>query len=183
LGDGTTSPKAVQLTAAQIEENRAALADQTTMLATMADGAVLRLGEAAERMRERSDAVNASARALGDAASGAERSVEVVLSSLPKAHEELRGLAATVENVGLGASERAGTLDAQLSALSERGREADNIAGGAAQKLAAHLARMESTSETASARLERVTAEMSAAVDGVLERAARAIDEARNAQR
>src|SRR3546814_20813872 len=70
-------------------------------------------------------------------------------------------------------------LDAQLAALAERGREADNVAGGAAQKLAAHIARMEATSETAGARLESVTGEMSGAVAGLLARTAGAVDEAR----
>ncbi|MCP4562554.1 MAG: hypothetical protein GY837_18705, partial [Bosea sp.] len=60
-----------------------------------------------------------------------------------------------------------------------RGREADQIAGGAADRLAAHIARMEATSQTASARLERVTGEMSTQVDAVLDRAANAVDEAR----
>ena len=60
-----------------------------------------------------------------------------------------------------------------------RGREADQIAGGAADRLAAHIARMEATSETASARLEQVTGEMSTQVDAVLDRAASAVDQAR----
>src|SRR3546814_12221829 len=43
----------------------------------------------------------------------------------------------------------------------------------------AHIARMEATSETAGARLESVTGEMSGAVDGLLDRTAGAVDEAR----
>ncbi|MEO5867025.1 MAG: hypothetical protein ABIS14_12550, partial [Sphingomonas sp.] len=65
------------------------------------------------------------------------------------------------------------------AALAERGHQADQVSGDAAQKLAAHIARMEATSETAGARLESVTAEMSTAVDGLLGRTAGAIDEAR----
>src|SRR5204863_255915 len=84
-----------------------------------------------------------------------------------------------VDAAGLLAGERAAALDTQLSALAERGREADQIAGGAADRLAAHIARMEATSQTASARLERVTGEMSTQVDAVLDRAANAVDEAR----
>src|SRR3546814_14806520 len=83
---------------------------------------------------------------------------------------------ATIEGLGLAAGEQAAALDAQLAALAERGREADNVAGGAAQKLAAHLARMEATSETAGARPDRVPRELSGAVDGLLERTAGAVD-------
>ena len=59
------------------------------------------------------------------------------------------------------------------------GREADAVASGAAQRLAAHIIRMEATSETAGARLEAVTETMSAAVDALLGRTADAVDEAR----
>jgi hypothetical protein len=116
---------------------------------------------------------------LGEAVSDAERKVEIVLSSLPKAHEEMQGIAARVDAAGLIASQRAAALDTQLTALAERGREAENAAGGAAERLAAHIARMEATSETAATRLEQVTGEMSSAVDTVLDRAAGAVDEAR----
>ncbi|RZM05316.1 MAG: hypothetical protein EOP68_18415, partial [Sphingomonas sp.] len=91
----------------------------------------------------------------------------------------MRDFAERVDAAGLLASQRAASLDTQLSALAQRGREADEIAGGAADRLAAHIARMEATSETASARLEAVTGQMSDEVDGVLDRAANAVDEAR----
>jgi len=165
--------------ARRIQENRAALGEQAAMLAAMTETAANRLGVAAETMRERADTVTSSARILGDAAAGAERSVEFVLASLPKAQDEIRDLAARIETIGQDAGARATALDTQLSALAERGREAGSVAGGAAERLAANLARMESTSETASARLERVAAEMSSTVDNVLDRAARAVDEAR----
>jgi division protein CdvB (Snf7/Vps24/ESCRT-III family) len=150
--------RVVATLARKIEHNRTALAEQTTELSL---------------------ALGTSTRSLCDAASEAERRVAIVLSSLPKAHEEMRGLSERVDSAGLLASQRAAALDTQLSALAERGRDADQVAGGAAERLAAHIARMEATSETASARLEQVTGEMSVAVDGVLDRAAGAVDEAR----
>jgi hypothetical protein len=63
--------------------------------------------------------------------------------------------------------------------LTERGREADQIAGNAAQKLAAHLARMEGVSEVAGARLEEAAGQMTLSVDAALERAAEALESAR----
>jgi hypothetical protein len=88
-------------------------------------------------------------------------------------------MAKTLASTGLTASEHAAALDAQLVALAERGREADAVAGGAAQKLAAHIQRMEATSDTTGARLEAVTGEMSASVDELLDRTAGAVEEAR----
>lgn len=163
----------------KIEENRIALAEQTNILIAMGERASERLESAAGSAAQHARSIDASTRHLGESAADAEHRVAVVLASLPKAHEEMRGLSDRVDAAGLLAGERAAALDTQLSALAERGREADQIAGGAADRLAAHIARMEATSQTASARLERVTGEMSTQVDAVLDRAANAVDEAR----
>ncbi|MBC9031575.1 hypothetical protein IAG41_04140 [Sphingomonas sp. JC676] len=171
--------RSVAMLARKIEENRVALAEQTTVMIAMGDRAAERIGRVAQDVGEQSRTLDVSTRALNDATSEAERRVSIVLSSLPKAHDEMRGMAERVDAAGLLASQRAASLDTQLTALSERGREADQIASGAAERLAAHISRMEATSETASSRLEQVTGEMSTAVDSVLDRAAEAVDEAR----
>lgn len=163
----------------KIEANRAELADQTTALMAMGDRAAERLQAISNGMAAEARAVSDSAQKLVDSSSAAEKSVGIVLSSLPKAHEEMTGMAATLDAAGMKASEHASALDAKLAALAERGREADNIAGGAAQRLAAHIARMEATGENAGTKLEGVAASMSETVDAMLDRAAAAVDEAR----
>lgn len=163
----------------KIEANRAELADQTTALMAMGDRAAERLQAISNGMAAEARAVADSAQKLVDSSSSAEKSVGIVLSSLPRAHEEMTGMAATLDAAGMKASEHASALDAQLAALAERGREADTIAGGAAQRLAAHIARMEATSENAGTKLEGVAASMSETVDAMLDRAAAAVDEAR----
>ncbi|MGN6376370.1 MAG: hypothetical protein ACTHMG_12575 [Sphingomonas sp.] len=162
-----------------LDANREQLADQTTALMAMGDAAADRLGSVRQAMAEEVAAADEQARRLADAVTTAQTSLGVLLSSLPRAHAETAEMAKTLASTGLTASEHAAALDAQLVALAERGREADSVAGGAAQKLAAHIARMEATSETAGARLESVTGEMSAAVDDLLDRTANAVDEAR----
>lgn len=171
--------RVVAALARKIEENRAALAGQTTALMAMGDNAAERLQAVSNGMAQEAKALDASARTVTDAASNAEKSLTVVLATLPKAQDELGAMATTLETSGLAASERVAALDAQLSALSERGREANDIADGAASRLAAHITRMEATSESAGTRLEGVTAQMSTTVDGMLERTAQAMDEAR----
>jgi hypothetical protein len=163
----------------KVEQNRAALAEQTNVLIAMGERAAEKLESAAGTATQHARLVDASTRHLTESALEAENRVAIVLASLPKAHQEMRGLSERVDAAGLLAGERAAALDTQLSALAERGREADQIAGGAADRLAAHIARMEATSESASQRLEQVTGEMSSAVDVVLDRAAAAVDEAR----
>ena len=163
----------------RIETNRAHLADQTNALMAIGDGAVLRLATVGSGLSEQVAAADTHATALASAADAAHTRLQVLLALLPRAHGETESLAQLLKTTGVTASEHAAALDAQLTALSERGREADAVANGAAQKLAAHITRMEATSETAGARLEHVTGEMSTAVDGLLGRTADAVDEAR----
>ncbi|QDX25300.1 hypothetical protein FPZ54_04160 [Sphingomonas suaedae] len=163
----------------KIDANRAELAEQTTALMAMGDTAAERLQAISNGMAAEARAVATSAQTLVESGAAAEKSVGIVLSSLPRAHESMTGMAATLDAAGMKASEHASALDAQLVALGERGREADTIAGGAAQRLAAHIARMEATSESAGTRLEGVAASMSETVDAMLDRAAAAVDEAR----
>jgi hypothetical protein len=51
----------------------------------------------------------------------------VLLSDLPKAEERARQVADVIRQAGLGAHAEAGALEAQLSALIARGREADEV--------------------------------------------------------
>lgn len=171
--------KTVALLSRRIEENRIALAEQTAAMMAMGDGAAERLQAVSNGMGAEARAIDASARLLVDSATTAEKSVSVVLNSLPRAHEEMTGMAATLDAAGLKAGEHAAALDVQLAALAERGRHADEVAGGAAQRLAAHIAKMQATSDTAGTRLEGVAAQMSETVDAMLDRAAAAVDEAR----
>jgi len=171
--------RTIAVLSTHLDDNREKLADQTTTLMAMGDTAAERLAAVRESMADEVARADMQARRLTDATNAAQSSLGVLLSSLPRAHSETAEMAKTLASTGLTASEHAAALDAQLVALAERGREADAVAGGAAQKLAAHIQRMEATSDAAGARLESVTGEMSAAVDGLLDRTAGAVDEAR----
>ena len=162
-----------------IAANRAALAEQITQLMNTGDVATEQLATIGRQMADEIGEADSHARALTDAALDAKGSVDILLASLPRAQSETQGVAALLDQAGLSASEHAAALDAQIVALAERGREAETLAGGAAQRLAAHITRMEATSETAGTRLEAVTAGMSTAVDALLGRTADAMDEAR----
>jgi len=163
----------------EIEANRVRLAEQTNVLIALGETASSTVADAGAEMARQVAIADERTRAIAAAAEAAHNNVSVLLTTLPKVHGETADMARLLEQTGVTAGEHASALDAQLSALAERGRVADSIAGGAAQKLAAHITRMESTSETAGARLEAVTGEMSAAVDGLLGRTAQAVDEAR----
>lgn len=163
----------------RISENRAALSEQTAVLMAMGDNAAARLESASESVARQSHKIDTSTRLLGEAMDNADRRFETLFTLLPKVHAEMQGLSGRVDEAGLLASRHAASLDAQLSALGERGREANQVAGGAAERLSAHIARMEAMSEAAGVRLDKVTEQMSTAVDEVLDRTAGAVDEAR----
>ena len=171
--------RAMATISAQIDAKRTELAQQTNALIAMGEQAQQRLTAISDGMAHEVRSADEQARRLTDGITAAQASLSVLLSSLPRALGEAADMAKTIEGTGLSASAQTAALSAQLTALAERGREADTIAGDAAQKLAAHIVRMEATSETAAQRLEQVTGEMTKAVDGLLDRTAGAVDEAR----
>ncbi|MGR6328077.1 hypothetical protein ACU5AX_03325 [Sphingomonas sp. XXL09] len=162
-----------------LDVNRQMLAEQITTLSAMGDAATQRLAAIGRGIGDEIQQAEAHARSLSDAATTTQANVGVLLASLPRAQSEILEAGRLLEASGLTAGAHAAALEGHLAALVDRGREADLIAGGAAQRLAAHLARMEATSETAGARLEAVTSEMSGEVDALLGRTADAVDEAR----
>ncbi|MFN3434537.1 MAG: hypothetical protein ACK4ZY_09060 [Sphingomonas sp.] len=171
--------RTVAMLALSLEGNRRQLAEQIATLAAMGDGANERLAAVGRGIALEIGQADAHARSLAQAAGDAQNSLGVLLASLPRAQAEVDDVRRLLDETGLSAGEHAAALEARLAALADRGREADLVAGSAAQKLAAHIARMEATSETAGARLEAVTGDMSDAVDALLGRTADAVDEAR----
>ncbi len=177
--EATSLERTVALLSTALDANRAQIAEQVEQLMMMGDGATEQLRTISRGMAAEIDQADAHARDLADAATAAQTSLGVLIASLPRAQADTDAVADRLEQIGLAASEHAAALDAQIVALADRGREADAMASGAAQRLAAHIVRMEATSETAGARLEQVTDGMSHAVDLLLERTADAVDEAR----
>lgn len=169
----------IHVMAQTIDANREKLADQVTVMMATASAASDRLGEASAMLDSHFTKAEADAGRIDKAAGNLEANLQIMLATLPHAHDRTAELADKVESIGLIASERAAALDAQVTALGERAREVDTHTSGAAERLSAHITRMEATSETAGARLEQVTSSMSDAVDGLLDRTASAVDEAR----
>ena len=155
------------------------LSETNDRLMSLGEEAAHRLKMASEAMREEIETLSRYGHALKFSATSARADVAVLLSDLPKAQLETRHMVAALQEAGVTAHERAGALDALLSSLTVRGREADEIAGGAAQKLAAHLSRVESVSDNAGTRLEEAATRMTDAIDAALNRAAEAGDTAR----
>jgi hypothetical protein len=164
---------------ARIEANREALADQTIQLTQIGEEAAARLANVTAMFRQDGEALDRHAGTLAQSASAASGELNALLASLPKAQEQTDGIAAALGQAGETATGQASVLEAQLSSLLARGKEADEIASGAAEKLATHLSQMETTTEATRAQLDATAGQMSDAVQSALARAAEALDEAR----
>ncbi|HYD12024.1 MAG TPA: hypothetical protein VEC11_04180 [Allosphingosinicella sp.] len=165
--------------AARIEANRTALSEETARLMNLGDEASDRIGRVTATLARESAELDRKATALDMAAEAARIDVGVLMSDLPRAEAQARAAAEAMKEAGLAAHAQAGALESQLAALAAKGREADEVTGGAAQRLGAHVARIESSADAATARMNDAAAQMEAAVDGSMSKAAEAVDQAR----
>jgi hypothetical protein len=165
--------------AARIEANRAALGEETLRLMSLGDEATDRIGRVTAALSRETAELDRKASALDTAAEAARIDVGVLMSDLPRAEAQARAAAEAMKEAGLAAHAQAGALESQLAALAARGREADEVTGGAAQRLGAHVARIESGADAAATRMNEAAAQMEAAVDGSMNKAAEAVDQAR----
>ena len=164
---------------AQLAREQDELSEANDKLMTLGEEAVHRMKVASVAMRDEVETLNRYGQSLKFSATSARADLAILLADLPKAQLETRHMVSALQEAGVTAHEHAGALDAQLASLTQRGREADEIAGGAAQKLGAHLSRIESVSANASDQLEHAAARMTDAIDAALDRAATAGDVAR----
>lgn len=177
--EATALEQTVAALASALEDNRERLADQVRQLGAIGDSATARLSAIGRGLSEEIDQADVHARSLAEAAGNAQDKLGALIATMPRVQADVESMAERIDLAALSAGEHTAALDAQVVALAERGREAEAVAGGAAQQLAAHISRMEATSETAGARLAAVTGDMSAAVDALLARIADAMEEAR----
>jgi hypothetical protein len=165
--------------AERLAQHRAALGEEASRLMTLGDEASDRLSRVAQIIGRETADLDRKAQALDNAAATARVDIGVLMGDLPKAEEQARAAAEAMREAGLAAHEQAGALDGQLAALTARSREADEVVGGSAQRLGAHIARIESGAGAAAERMNEAASQMNAAVDGAMERAAESVDTAR----
>ncbi len=163
----------------RLEQDRAALAETADRLTTLGDDTSRRIAEASVALARETAGLAEQARGLDEAATTARLDMGVLLADLPRAEAQARGLADMLKAAGLGAHEQAGSLEARIAALTQRARETEETAGGAAARLAAQLARIEGASDVGAARIEEAARRMDAAIDGTFGRAADGMERTR----
>jgi hypothetical protein len=165
--------------AARLEENQTRLTTDAERLMSLGEEAAERLGSVARTLSKESVSLDKKSQALEAAAEAARIDIGVLLNDLPRAEEQTRTVAEAMKQAGLTAHEHAGALEGQLSAIVAKSREADEVVNGAAQRLGAHLARIESTATTATGLMDEAAASLNAVVDDSMARASEAIETAR----
>ena len=171
----------LEIVAGRIEDNHARLRGEAERLMSLGDEASDRLGRVTYYLSKETATLDQKAAALDAAANAAKVDIGVLLHDLPRAEEQARAVAGAMKEAGLNAHGQASALEAQLASLAARGRDADEVLGGAAQRMSAHVARIESGSAAAAASMDESAAKMTAAVDGAMNRAAEAVEAARSA--
>ena len=168
------------IVAGRLQDNRAALGEEAARLMALGDEASDRLGRVTHYIARETAELDRKAQALDQAASAARTDIGVLIADLPRAEQQARAAAEAIRVAGLTAHEQAAGLDSQLAALTARSREADETVGGSAQRLGAHIARIESGTGAAAERMDQAAAQMNAAVDGALSRASDSVDRTRS---
>ncbi|HEY1607445.1 MAG TPA: hypothetical protein VGF77_17805 [Allosphingosinicella sp.] len=169
----------LEIVSGKIEENNGRLRGEAERLMSLGDEASDRLGRVTYYLSKETANLDRQAVALDAAAAAARVDIGVLLHDLPRADEQARAVTEAMKEAGLTAHGHASALEAQLSALSARGREADELLGGAAQRMAAQVARIESGAAAAAGAMGEASGNMSSAVDAAMTRAAGAVDAAR----
>ena len=103
----------------------------------------------------------------------------VLIADLPRVEAQVDALASVLRETGRDAHEQVAALSPSWRTLAERARDADEAAGGAAQRLAAHLARIERLSAAAGEPVDAAADGIARTVDTALTSAAEAVDATR----
>ena len=164
---------------ARLAQEHADLAQVNEQLMTHGEEALHRMKSASDGMREEIETLTRYGQSLKFSATSARADMAVLLADLPKAQVETRQMVAALQQAGITAQERASALDALLTVLGARGRETDEIARGAAETLAHHLASIESSSATARTHLDDAAAAIAKTVDDALRQAGDATETVR----
>lgn len=170
---------AMAVVGAQLSEIREGVSSETDRLLALGDEAAGRLRAVSDMMNEASAKIANKAGMLDSSAKAAREDVEILMTDLPRAEQQARAVSAGLREAGINAHEQAAALDTQLLTLKSRGEQAHEVANGAAQALAANLARIEGVAEVAANKLSATGEDINATVDAVLERSGAAVEDTR----
>jgi DNA-binding ferritin-like protein len=163
----------------RIEDSQSALGSMADRLMRLGDETTGRFDGITRGLDTSSERLTRSGIAVDRAAELARNDIAVLLEDLPRAEATTRAIAEQLRGIGSDSSARTADLGQQVNALSERTREADEMVGSAAQRLVTHLTQIESAGAAAATRVGEAESSFSSALDSLLDRTARTLDEIR----
>jgi hypothetical protein len=163
----------------RIEDSQASLTGMADRLMQLGDEATGRLGTVTRELDSSSDRLSRTGEAVDRAAEQARTDIAVLLDDLPRAEATTRAIAEQLRGIGTDTTARAADLGQQVATLTERTREADEQVGSAAQRLVTHLTQIESAGAAAAARVGEAETSFSGALDSLLDRTSRTLEDIR----
>ncbi|MEO7365020.1 MAG: hypothetical protein ABIW03_01715 [Sphingomicrobium sp.] len=163
----------------RLEDSQASLTGMTEQLMRLGDETTGRFDGITRELNSSSERLSRSSDAADRAAEAARNDMAVLLEDLPRAESTTRAIAEHLRGIGTDSSSRTADLGQQVTALGERTREADELVSAAAQRLVTHLTQIESAGAAAASRVGEAESSFSGALDSLLDRTARTLDEIR----
>jgi archaellum component FlaC len=164
----------------RIHDSRSELTMISQHLMQLGDQATGKLGGITREFDSSSERLKLHGEALDRAAESARNDVAVLLGDLPRAEETARALAEQLRTIGGESHTNAARLGEQVQALAEQTRATDQAIGGAAERLTARLAEIETAGTSAAARVGEAEAAFSGALDLLLNRTSLTLEEIRS---
>jgi len=163
----------------RISESHQSLTAMTERLMALGDEATGKLGGVTREFDSSSERLTRNAQLLDRAAESARNDLAVVLDDLPRAEALVTALRSEFQGVGMESHARTAELSESIAKIAERTRETDETVADAAHRLVAHLTQIESAGAAAAARVSEAEASFSTALDALLDRTIRTLDEVR----
>ncbi|QNM82956.1 hypothetical protein H8M03_00910 [Sphingomonas sabuli] len=169
----------LQVLSRRINDSRSELTMISSRLMQLGDDASNKLGGITREFDSSSERLARHGQALDRAAELARTDIAVLLDDLPRAEEHARAISTQLREAASETATRTGEFDAQVGALTQRTREADEAVSAASQRLIGHLTQIESAGAAAAERVGEAETSLSSTLDQLLERTSAALDEIR----
>lgn len=164
----------------RISDSRSELTMISQHLMQVGDEATGKLGGITREFDSSTEKLRNHGEALDRAAEAARTDIAVLLEDLPRAEQTARAVAEQLRAVGSESAGKATALGQQVTNLSERTRNADELIAEATDRLAVRLAEIEAAGTAAASRVGEAEAGYSGALDALLSRTSETLEQIRS---
>ena len=170
----------LQVLSQRIGDSRTELTMIAQHLMQLGDDATGKLGGITREFDTSTEKLRSHGEALDRAAESARTDIAVLLDDLPRAEDSARAVAEQLRAVGSESAAKTSQLSQQVNALAERTSETDRALAEAAERIKASVGEIEAASTSAKTRVTEADAAFSGALDLLLTRTSKVLDEIRS---